>query len=194
MHPTPTAQSLPHPPWWQQPALLRRIFADPQPVLDELSATHGPVVGLGAGPVRMAIVGDPTALRELFGMSTDAFRWGHKFDVLGFVVGAELILWSAYLAGRDSTAWDDPLRFDPDRFASPSPEREALARLAWVPFGRGARNCIGFALAQMELTLIGARLAQRIDIEPTGAALPKPVGMVVNRPTGGALLRVAARR
>jgi cytochrome P450 len=65
--------------------------------------------------------------------------------------------------------------------------------MAWVPFGRGARNCIGFALAQMELTLIVARLAQRLDIEPTGAPLPKPVGMVVNRPAGGAVLRVSGR-
>jgi cytochrome P450 len=450
----PPTRPLPHPRWRHQPRLLRRIFADPQPVLDELRAAHGPVVGLGAGPVRMAIVGDPSALRELFATSTDAFRWGHKFNALGFVVGAEsmivsdgddhqrrrssvqaafsrrrlngwipmiveqtdlavdrlitriepagdvvdlypvgrrlvleivvrslfgerladraeeigdlfqrpqdylespavrqlphpvpftrrarvrddrraldaiidaeiarrralpppdrldvldalvgdtslsdgeirdqvatligagydttsatlawmllrtascdglfaslreeadrvlgpigtepvadehslrrlelaertmrettrlhpagvispreaardvvvggyripagtLILWSAYLAGRDSDAWDDPLRFDPERFTSPSPERAALARMAWVPFGRGARNCIGFALAQMELTLIAARLAQRLDIEPTGAPLPKPVGMVVNRPAGGAVLRVSARR
>lgn len=63
--------------------------ADPQPVLEELSGAFGPVVGLGSGPVRMAIVGDPTALRKLFGTSTDAFRWGHRFNVLGFVVGAE---------------------------------------------------------------------------------------------------------
>src|SRR5215203_2136038 len=35
----------------------------------------------------MAVVGDPTALRELFGTTTDAFRWGHRFNVLGFVVG-----------------------------------------------------------------------------------------------------------
>lgn len=46
----------------------------------------------------------------------------------------------------------------------------------------------------MELTLILARLAQRLDIGPTGPAVPKPIGMVVNRPTGGAVLRVAARR
>ena len=45
------------------------------------------MVGLGAGPMRLAIVGDPTALRELFGTPTDAFRWGHRYNVLGFVVG-----------------------------------------------------------------------------------------------------------
>ena len=81
------ARPLPHPSLLRQPGYLRRIFKDPQPVLDQLCDEHGPIVGLGGGPVRMAIVGDPTALRELYGMPTDTFRWGHKFNVLGFVVG-----------------------------------------------------------------------------------------------------------
>jgi hypothetical protein len=103
-----------------------------------------------------------------------------------------LLLWSAYLAGRDERAWDDPLTFDPDRFADPTPEQADLAWAAWVPFGGGARNCIGFALAQMELTLILARLAQRLDIDLLGAAKPRPVGMVVNRPEAGVPARVHA--
>lgn len=104
-----------------------------------------------------------------------------------------LILWSAHLAGRDARAWTDPLRFDPDRFVDPGPEQKTLADIAWVPFGRGVRNCIGFALAQMELTLIIARIAQRLDITAPSAALPRPVGMVVNRPSGGAPMLVRAR-
>lgn len=96
-----------------------------------------------------------------------------------------LVLWSAHLAGRDRRAWTDPLVFDPDRFLDLSAEQRELSDLAWVPFGRGARNCIGFALAQMELTLIVARLAQRLDIIPASRSVPGPVGMVVNRPAGG---------
>ena len=105
-----------------------------------------------------------------------------------------LVLASAYLAGRDEAAWDEPLRFDPDRFVDPPEDRKALADIAWVPFSRGARNCIGFALAQMELTLIVARLAQRLDIEATAAAARRGVGIVVNRPEGGAPMRVRARQ
>lgn len=451
---TPAAVEPPHPAWHRQPSLLRRLFQDPQPVLEELCDELGPIYGVGAGPVRMAVVGDPSALRELFGMSVDHFRWGHKFNVLGFVVGSgsmivsdgpdhkrrrgavqsafsrrrlnrwiptiiqrtdaavdrlvvdlaaesdvvdmyevgralvldvvvralfgerlaarsteigslfrrpqeylespapkqvphplpftrrsrvradrraldaiideeiarqrshptddpldvlsclvnegdlsdseirdqvvtlmgagydttsatlswmfwciglteglwsrlrseadnvfgpldqrpspneetlasldlanrtmrettrlhpagvispreaatdvsvggrlipagTLILWSAHLAGRDPRAWTDPLRFDPDRFLTASPEQQALADIAWVPFGRGARNCIGFALAQMELTLIIARLAQRLDIEPISEVKPNARGMVVNRPAGGAPMRVRERQ
>ena len=104
-----------------------------------------------------------------------------------------LILWSAHLAGRNTAAWPDPLRFDPDRFADLDDDQRALADMAWVPFGRGARNCIGFALAQMELTLIVARLAQRLDITAVSSEIPAPVGMVVNRPTGGAPMHVNRR-
>lgn len=104
-----------------------------------------------------------------------------------------LVMASAHLAGRDPDAWDDPLHFDPDRFTDMSPERKAVADLAWVPFGRGPRGCIGFALAQMELTLIIARLAQRLDLSTSAHEAPRAVGMVVNRPQGGVPMEVAVR-
>jgi len=85
--PAMSAAPLPAPPWRQQPGLLRRLFADPAPVLDELAERLGPNFALGAGPLRMAVIGDPATLRELFAMPTGHFRWGHKFNVLGFVVG-----------------------------------------------------------------------------------------------------------
>lgn len=104
-----------------------------------------------------------------------------------------LVLWSAHLAGRDPDVWDDPLRFDPDRFIDVTDEQRAAADAAWFPFGGGRRNCIGFALAQMELTLLIARLAQRLDITPPTSGLPAPVGMVVNRPRGGVPFTVNRR-
>jgi cytochrome P450 len=61
-----------------------------------------------------------------------------------------------------------------------------------MPFGKGPRACIGFALAQMELRLAIARLAQRTDIALVRTGVPKPVGMIVNRPEGGVMARVSA--
>ena len=104
-----------------------------------------------------------------------------------------LILWSAHLAGRDEQVWDDPLRFDPDRFVDMTDEQRAAADMAWVPFGGGKRSCIGFALAQMELTLLISRLAQRLDVTPPAIEKPGPVGMVVNRPEGGVPFQVVRR-
>lgn len=104
-----------------------------------------------------------------------------------------LILWSAHLAGRDPAAWDEPLRFDPERFVGLDDVQRRVMDAAWVPFGRGARNCIGFMVAQIELTMIVARLAQRLVLSPVSTELPRPVGMVVNRPIGGAPMLVTAR-
>lgn len=101
-----------------------------------------------------------------------------------------LIVWSPYLAGRDEDSWTEPLRFDPDRFNDLDADQQAQADQAWIPFGRGPHMCLGFALAQMELTLTIARLAQRLDVTATSTEIPRPFGLIVNRPTGGAVLRV----
>ena len=115
-------------------------------------------------------------------------------DIAGSTITkGTLILWSAHLAGRDPDTWDDPLRFRPDRFIDMTDDQRAAADAAWVPFGGGRRNCVGFALAQMELTLLISRLAQRLDITPPTTGKPEPVGMVVNRPKGGAPFTVSRR-
>lgn len=124
----------------------------------------------------------------------------------GYAIKANTIIaWSPYVAGRDPSIWDDPLRFDPRRFSSPGSESESTAlpaaqqirgrlnHAAWLPFGRGPRMCVGFALAQMELTLIAARLAQRVDLSPTAAVMPPARGLVVSLPVGGAPMHVRAR-
>jgi cytochrome P450 len=101
------------------------------------------------------------------------------------------ILLCPYLAGRDQGAWREPLRFDPDRHLGAEGADSGALNPAWVPFGRGPRHCIGFALAEMELTLIVARFAQRLDLDLASISVPTPYGMVVNRPAGG--VRATAR-
>jgi enediyne biosynthesis protein E7 len=104
-----------------------------------------------------------------------------------------LITWSPYLAGRDPNTWTDPTAFDPDRYLDLTTEQRTAADRAWIPFGRGPHMCIGFALAQLELTVMIARFAQRLDLEPTATQVPEPVGMVVNRPVGGAPFHIRKR-
>jgi cytochrome P450 len=106
---------------------------------------------------------------------------------------ATMILWSPYVSGRLHDVWGDPLEFRPDRFVEPDARRQAAIDGAWMPYGRGPRACIGFALAQMELTLALARIAQRVNIETVNRNVPRAVGMIVNRPEGGVVARVTAR-
>jgi cytochrome P450 len=115
-------------------------------------------------------------------------------EISGYLVPATtMVVWSAHLAGRDPDTWADPLRFDPDRFLDPTDQQQAAMRAAWVPFGHGGRNCIGFALAQMELTLMVSRLAQRLVLVPTKSTVPEPVGVAVNQPDGGVPMQVRER-
>ena len=60
---------------------------------------------------------------------------------------------------RHRLLWDNPERFDPERF---SVERSVgRPRFAYLPFGGGPKVCIGAVLAMTEATLILATLAQR---------------------------------
>lgn len=55
---------------------------------------------------------------------------------------------STWVLQRHRTLWDEPKRFDPDRF---SPEAsEAKPHLAYMPFGAGTRIFIGAQLAMTE--------------------------------------------
>lgn len=103
-----------------------------------------------------------------------------------------MVMWSPYISGRLAEVWPDPLQFDPDRYRGVDQHQKKLMDMAWTPFGRGPRRCIGFALAQMEVTLIVARIAQRLDLELVDPTTPKPYGLIVNRPTGGVPVRTAA--
>jgi cytochrome P450 len=107
------------------------------------------------------------------------------------IPAATIVAWSPYLTGRDPSVWSQPHRFDPDRFVDAGDGAGAAAELAWLPFSRGPRSCLGFALAQMQLTLVLARLAQRADVAPT-SPIPPAEGLIVSRPRGGVPVHVEA--
>jgi len=84
---TPT--SLPGPHGLDRLRRLSQLLSDPSTALDGLRDTYGPVSGLRAGPMRIAVVGDPGVLHEMFAMPAASFRWGNKYNMIGvrFVVG-----------------------------------------------------------------------------------------------------------
>jgi cytochrome P450 len=65
----------------------------------------------------------------------------------GFEIPADTVIaLSPLFTHYMSEFWDDPHRFDPDRFAEPRQEQKRNA-YQWVPFGGGAHKCIGMHYA-----------------------------------------------
>jgi cytochrome P450 len=107
----------------------------------------------------------------------------------GFAVRKdELVLIAPWLFHRDPRLFEDPLRFDPDRFL---PEREAkLPRFAYMPFGGGRRICIGNQFALMEGQIILGTIGQHCEMELLS---PEPIGLepfLTLRPKKGVWVKV----
>ena len=101
---------------------------------------------------------------------------------------------------RDPAVWPDPERFDPDRFEPAA--RSRIPDKAWLPFGNGARSCIGRAFALQEATLVLAMMLQRFELsEATPYTLKiketltlKPSGLGIRARVRGPVSRALATR
>ena len=77
----------------------------------------------------------------------------------------ETVVSSVEAVHNDADLFANPERFDPDRFLGVRPDPAE-----WIPFGGGARRCIGAAFAQMELRVALRTVLRHYTLEPTGAA------------------------
>ncbi|ESO83981.1 hypothetical protein LOTGIDRAFT_108496, partial [Lottia gigantea] len=93
---------------------------------------------------------------------------------------------------RDSSYWQQPSTFDPDRFSQR--RRSEIQGYTYLPFGAGPRACIGmrFAILETKITIVkvlrkfqiikGDNMKADLDVESRGAIVPKdPVNVKVIR-------------
>jgi cytochrome P450 len=97
--------------------------------------------------------------------------------VLGdYVAPARAIIFmSPWVTQRDARWYPEPDRFNPDRW---TPEfKAALPPFAYLPFGGGARKCIGDQFALMEAALVLTTVAQkwRLQLAPGHPVLTQPL-------------------
>jgi cytochrome P450 len=104
--------------------------------------------------------------------------------------GTDVII-SPWLLHRHRKLWQDPERFDPERFAAGREEQRD--RFAYLPFGAGPRICIGQGFAMMEGILILTALMRRWRLEVLNPEDIEPVGLITLRPRTGLKVRVEAR-
>lgn len=93
-----------------------------------------------------------------------------------------------YIVHRHRKLWDVPNRFDPTRFTR---EREQHhQRAQFMPFGFGARTCIGMSFAMIEAVSLLSMLVRNAEFTCDAALAPEPASRVTLRPHGGMPLAV----
>lgn len=83
--------------------------------------------------------------------------------------------------GRSEKYFKDALKFNPKRWTSEKEEMHKLAQYAFMPFGFGARMCIGRRMAEQKIYVFLSKLLKNYKVEYIGKEL-KPVFRLVNAP------------
>src|SRR5436305_1829090 len=104
--------------------------------------------------------------------------------------GTRIII-APWVLHRHRKLWPDADLFIPQRFA---PENRAnIPRFAYLPFGAGARICVGAAFAMQEALLALAMIAQRFRVTLVQGAQVMPFARMTLRPINGLPMRIALR-
>jgi cytochrome P450 len=102
------------------------------------------------------------------------------------------VMIAPWLLHRHVRLWENPGRFDPERFL---PNVSATRpRFAYMPFGGGKRVCIGAAFALAEATVLLATLAQRFSMRVLPGHKVEPQGLITLRARHGMRMLLTPRR
>ena len=103
--------------------------------------------------------------------------------------GADVVV-CPYTLHRHPEFWDQPERFDPERFDRQ--RRAQRPRYAYIPFGAGPRFCVGNHLGMMEAVFVIAMVMRemRLSLPRGSSVVPEP--MLSLRVRGG--LRMSVHR
>lgn len=111
----------------------------------------------------------------------------------GFHIPAgSLVAFSITLTQRMPEYYRDPLVFKPERWDKHHPEADRPPPLAYLPFGHGARYCIGAGLAEGIIKTTLWHLVQHHRLEPLWQGPIAETGNTVH-PKGGLPVRVWQR-
>jgi cytochrome P450 len=102
----------------------------------------------------------------------------------------DVILIAPWLLHRHEKLWRDPNAFIPARFMPPAPPPD---RFAYLPFGVGARVCIGAHFALVEATLALAKLIGAFRVTLVDKTPVMPVGVVTTQPDRSPMFMIAPR-
>ncbi|CAK9878582.1 unnamed protein product [Sphagnum jensenii] len=85
-------------------------------------------------------------------------------QVEGYTIPANTrVIVNVWAIGRDPNTWENPLKFDPDRFMK-HPEIDVQGQdFSLLPFGSGRRGCPGRSFGMLVVQIMLARILQSFD-------------------------------
>jgi cytochrome P450 len=121
-----------------------------------------------------------------------ARRAEHEDEIGGHRIPAgSLLVVSQWATHRHPCIWEDPEKFNPDRF---TPAHEAARhRYAYFPFGGGPRACVGSHFAMQEAQIAPAVLLQRYRIRAPLAPVPLDTAGITLRPKHAVTIELTPR-
>lgn len=168
----------------QHPEIQERVSAEARSVLSGGQASAADVSKL---------VFCEQVIRESMRLYPPAYVIGRRpFEDI--TIGGHLlpagtnVLMSQWIVQRDPRWYDEPLRFNPDRWSDGLAAR--LPKYAYFPFGGGPRVCIGNTFAMFEAPLILALTTQRFRLELVSTAPIRIQPAVTLRPAEPIQMRI----
>jgi cytochrome P450 len=168
----------------RHPAVAARLRAEVDGVLGGAppSMEHLPRLGLATRIITEVLRLYPPAWMLTRLAVTDTELGGYR------IPAGTPIVYSPYLLHHHDGLFDDPERFDPDRWDD---RRAAAPHGAFIPFGGGPRKCIGDQFGMTMATLSLAAITARWHLEPVPGHGPRPGVSATLRPRGLRMRAVA---
>lgn len=104
-------------------------------------------------------------------------RAAEKCEIMNYTIPKDTkVLVNVWAIGRDPSLWDDPLRFNPERFLGSDLDFRGN-NFEYLPFGSGRRICAGMPSALRQIPLLLASLIHHFDWSLPSNLLPYQLDM-----------------